>query len=152
MTELMNSKRHQGETIDALIQRFRMLKWRAAQGNAGIQMTWEWYAWLLLKAIGINQGNLAHIQQPTQGRFPNTQDEFEQVSMHLRRLGHIFENSPHNIAPSFTAPPGRMFPVWEQSSRRPGRLIQSLQTHGRTVRTIHGEEVLVQVTPSRQHL
>ena len=49
MSETMNFHRLSAqETTDALIQRFRMLKWRGAQRNAGINMTWEGYTWLLL--------------------------------------------------------------------------------------------------------
>ena len=39
MSELMSFHRQQGETTDPLISRFWLLKWRAAQGNTGINMT-----------------------------------------------------------------------------------------------------------------
>ena len=113
MSEIMNFHRQgANETTDALIQRFKMLKWRAAQGNAGINMTWEGYTWLLLKAVGLSQSTLIQVLQPFQGRFPNVEAEFDQMCMALRRLGHIYENTPHNIAHALHTPPGRMFPVF----------------------------------------
>ena len=36
--------------------------------------------------------------------------------MALRRLGHIFENSPHNLAHALHTPPGRMFPICDQGA------------------------------------
>ena len=116
MGEVMNFHRLKNETTDALIQRFKMLKWRAAQGNAGINMTWEGYSWLLLKAVGLNQNTLIQLLQPTMGSMPNTEPQFEAMCMALRRLGHIFENTPHNIAHALHTPPGRMFPIFDQSA------------------------------------
>ena len=116
MSETMSFHRQGNETTDALIQRFKMLKWRAAQGNAGINMTWEGYSWLLLKAVGLNQNTLIQLLQPTMGSMPNTEPQFEAMCMALRRLGHIFENSPHNLAHALHSPPGRMFPIFDQGA------------------------------------
>ena len=57
-------------------------------------MSWEMYAWLLLRACGVNQNQLLSILQPMQGRFPNTEQEFNVMELTLRRIGHILENAP----------------------------------------------------------
>ena len=51
-TELFGFSRRQGEQIDALISRFMVLRFRARE-HGGQGMTWEGYAWLLLKACGL---------------------------------------------------------------------------------------------------
>ena len=51
MRELMAFRRDRNESIDATLNRFRITRWRAATGNAGIQMSWEGYSWILLRAI-----------------------------------------------------------------------------------------------------
>jgi len=73
MTELMSFHAQRNETIDSVISRFRIIRWRGAQGNAGIQMTWEGYCWIFLRAIGMNGMQLVTLLQPFQGQFPITE-------------------------------------------------------------------------------
>ena len=63
-------------------------------------MSWEMYSWLLLRACGVNQNQLLNILQPMQGRFPNTEQEFNVMELTLRRMGHILENAPHEPSES----------------------------------------------------
>ena len=104
MKELMSFTKLSRETIDAIISRFRIIRWRAAQGNAGIQISWEGYSWILLKAIGVSGAQLVQILQPVQGHFPNNEQDFEAMCLTLRRMGHILENSPHNLAHALRHP------------------------------------------------
>ena len=67
-------------------------------GNAGIQMSWEGYTWILLRATGVSSQDLIHVLQPAQGQFPSTEPEFDAMCMTLRRMGHIRENAPNNLA------------------------------------------------------
>ena len=48
MVELMAFRRLPGEATDALVARFRTIRWRAAQGGAGMLLNWEGYSWLFL--------------------------------------------------------------------------------------------------------
>ena len=112
MTELMSFARRPGESTDAMIARFRTLRWRAAAGGAGINMTWEGYTWLLLKACGISAQQLMSLLQPTNGRFPTNEQDFENMLMMMRRMGHILENSAHNLAHQLRTPPASVFPTW----------------------------------------
>ena len=68
------------ETIDALLARFMSLRFRAQQGGGGV-MSWEMYSWLLLRACGCSQNQLLTILQPTMGRFPNTEEEFNAMQI-----------------------------------------------------------------------
>ena len=54
MQELMSSHRLHNERTDAMIARYRAVRWRAAQGDAGLLLNWEGYSWLLLRACGVN--------------------------------------------------------------------------------------------------
>ena len=152
MSEIMSFHRQNPqETTDALIQRFKMLKCRAAQGNAGINMTWEGYSWLLLKAVGLNQNTLIQLLQPTMGSMPNTEPQFEAMCMALRRLGHIFENSPHNLAHSLHTPQegcSRYSIRVLQQHNRPDSHSQSPRTLGKETRETPGVEVSVPATRS----
>ena len=109
MGELMSFARRPGESIDGLLSRFLTVRFRATDGGSGVAMSWEGYAWLLLKACGPTSTQLLAILQPTQGRFPATQAEFNGMSLCLRRMGHILEGSSGNIASQLRTAPGRHF-------------------------------------------
>ena len=89
--------------------------------NAGIQMSWEGYTWILLRAIGVSSSDLTNVLQPVQGQFPSTEADFDAMCMTLRRMGHIRENAPHNLAHAlrsndrgnamFVEPDGMAFPI-----------------------------------------
>ena len=113
MTELMSFHRAPNERTDALVARFRTLRWRAAQGGAGMLMNWEGYSWLLLRACGVNPTQLLQLLQPFQGRFPNTQQEFEDIQLALRRMARILEGQTGNLASSLRQAP-RNFGGWEE--------------------------------------
>jgi len=124
MRELLVFHRERNESIDAILNRFRRTRWRAAMGNAGIQMSWEGYTWILLRSIGVSCQDLINVLQPVQGQFPSTEPEFDAMCMTLRRMGHIRENAPHNLAHAlrsndrgnamFVEPDGMAFPVTQQ--------------------------------------
>ena len=110
VSELMQFSRRQGESIDGLLSRFLTLRYRATQGGNNMAMSWEGYSWLLLRACGVNQHQLLNILQPLQGRFPANEQEFTAMQLTLRRMGHILESAPHNVAAQLrTAPRGQTF-------------------------------------------
>ena len=104
VTELMSVHRQNNEAIDALMARFMPLRFRAQQGGGGV-MSWAMHSWLLLRACGCNQSQLLTILQPTMGRFPNTEEEFNAMQISLRRMGHILEGAPLNLASQLRTPP-----------------------------------------------
>ena len=128
MRELMSFQRDRNETIDSLLSKIRITRWKAAMGNAGIQMSWEGYTWILLRTIGVSSQDLISILQPVQGQFPSTEPEFEAMCMTIRRMGHIRENAPHNIAHAlrgdrgntmFAESPNMAFPVTPYAQAAP---------------------------------
>ena len=72
-------------------------------------MNWEGYSWLLLRACGVSSNQLLTILQPYQGRFPATQQEFEDMQLAIRRIARILENTPGNLAQSLRAVPRGAF-------------------------------------------
>ena len=109
ISELMQFTRQDGERIDALLARFLTLRVRATQGGAGMAMSWEGYSWLLTRACHVSQHQLLSLLQPFQGRFPADEAEFNNLQMAMRRMGHILEGSPNNIASQLRAPPAGAF-------------------------------------------
>ena len=109
ISELMQFSRNSNEPIDSMLARFLTLRFRASQGGNGVAMSWEGYSWLLLRACGINQHQLLNVLQPYQGRFPSTEAEFNAMQLTLRRMGHILEHTPGNIASQLRAAPTRNF-------------------------------------------
>ena len=47
--------------------------------------------------------------QPFAGRSPQNEPEFQALTLQLRRMGHILEQSPMNIASRLRQPPGRNY-------------------------------------------
>ena len=117
LSELMNFHRIGGESIDALQARFRTLRFRAQQGGQGLTMSWEGYAWQLLKACRVNHQQLLNILQPYQGRFPSSEPEFDSMQLTLRRMGHILENAHGNIAAQLRSSPSNFFTNDEQNAQ-----------------------------------
>ena len=120
-TELFHFHRNRGETIDELLSRFMTLRFRAGQ-NGGAAMSWEGYSWLLLRACGVNASQLMTILQPFQNRYPNTEPEFNAMSVALRRIGHILEHAPNNIATQLRTPQASGWFVGAPSSEPSGFL------------------------------
>ena len=89
--------RHSGERIDALLQRFDAAHVRA-QEHGGLQLSVQGAAWLLLRAIGVTDGQLMQLLQPIGGSLPTDAQQMEALRSGLRRMGHIIEGSPGNIA------------------------------------------------------
>jgi len=97
MTELMHFRRNQNERIDALIIRFDTLRQRAnAQGQ--LTMSIQGLVWLLLRACAVDDTQLMQLLMLTNELFPATQQEYDRLITLLKRMGHIIENSPNNVA------------------------------------------------------
>jgi len=55
-------------------------------------------AWLLLRACKVSDQHLMNLLTPMQGQFPATEQQLDQMFVMLRRMGHILEQSPGNLA------------------------------------------------------
>ena len=81
MIDLLNFHREGNESIDAMSVRFLALRHRAMAHGANLGMTWEGYAWLLLRACQCNANQLVQLLQPCAGRFPQNEPEFQALTL-----------------------------------------------------------------------
>ncbi|CAE7581720.1 RE1 [Symbiodinium sp. CCMP2592] len=95
--DLLTFTRRQGETVDTLISRFELTRQRARDEGGGA-VSIETGALLLLRACGVSSEQFQTLTQPFGLRLPNTEQEFTNMCHHLRRMGHIVERFPNNIA------------------------------------------------------
>ena len=97
MTDLMMFHKRGHERIDDLLTRFDVLRQRAV-GQGGVAMSVEGLSWLLLRACQPNDQQLLMLLQDFRGRYPANEAELRQLYTSLRRMGHILEDNPDNIA------------------------------------------------------
>ena len=97
MTAMMSFRRNDREPIDDMLARFDTLRVRAANVGQYVQST-EAYALQLLRAIGVNSEQIVNLLSPYGQRLPANDQQFEDMKNRLRRMGHILEAVPGNIA------------------------------------------------------
>ena len=103
--DLLSFSRRQGETVDTVISRFELTRQRArAEGGGAVSI--ETGALLLLRACGVSAEQFQVLTQPFGLRLPTTEPEFAAMTHHLRRMGHIVERYPNNIASGLRATSG----------------------------------------------
>ena len=95
--DLLSFTRRTGETVDTLVSRFEITR-RRAQDEGGGNMPVETSALLLLRACNVSPEQFQSLTQPFGLRLPSTEAELSQMVHSLRRLGHIVERFPNNIA------------------------------------------------------
>ena len=106
--ELMNFDRLPHESIDALITRFMAIRSRAQTGGR-MAMTWEGYSHLLLRACRVNPQQLVSLFSPFGGIPPTTEQQFSQMEMAIRRMGHILEGATFSLARQLQRPTQQTF-------------------------------------------
>ena len=97
IAELFNFSRHGNERIDDLLTRFDCINERA-QAEGAMHVSIQGITWLLLRACHVNDMQFQQLLMPTGGLFPATADQFTALQLQMRRMGHIVENAPGNIA------------------------------------------------------
>ena len=88
MTEMLAFARRQGESIDALLARYEVVRQRAANEGHFV-MSIEGCALQILKAAGFPWTQLSMLLHQFGGRMPNTEQEYQQLITQIRRLGHV---------------------------------------------------------------
>ena len=106
ISELNNFRRESGETTDSLLARFQTVLSRAST-QGGMAMPPQGLAWTLLRAVGVTPAQLIQLLAPMQGIFPSTLPQLEELLHYIRRMGHVLENHPGNIASAFGSRGGR---------------------------------------------
>jgi len=86
--------------VDVLITRFETIRARARTEGGGANISTESAALILLRAVGVSAEQFQRLTQPFGLRLPNNEAEFAQLTHNLRRMGHIIEHHPANIARS----------------------------------------------------
>ena len=111
MSDLMTFQRQRGEDIDTLLTRFDEIRQRARDQGIMI-MNVQGLSWLLLRACGVTNQQLIHLLTPLLGQFPATDQQLDVLFTGLRRMGHILEHAPGNLATALQgggAPAGAFF-------------------------------------------
>jgi hypothetical protein len=97
VNNLLNFHRRGNERINELLTRFETTRVRSVnEGN--FAMSVEGFTMILFRAVGLNEDQLLQVLSPLGGHFPQTDAQFDQASAYLRRMGHILENAPGNVA------------------------------------------------------
>lgn len=104
--DLLHFSRKGNEPVDVLIARFETIRGRARAEGGGANISTESAALILLRAVGVTSGQFQRLTQPYGLRLPNTEQEFSQMLHNLRRMGHIVEHHPSNIATTLNRPAG----------------------------------------------
>lgn len=95
--DLLSFSRRQGETVDALVSRFDITR-QMARREGGGAISVETAALILLRSCGVSSEQFQVLTQPFGLRLPANDLEFSQLCHHWRRMAHIVERHPNNIA------------------------------------------------------
>ena len=90
ISDFMNFDRIPGESIDALLVRFDVLRVRAQQ-RGGLGVNHGGLSWLLLRALRLNAEQTDRLLQFLGGALPQDDVQMGQLIERIRRQGHIFE-------------------------------------------------------------
>ena len=101
--DLLQFGRRGNESVDVLVSRLETIRCRARAEGGGANISTE-SALILLRAVGVSSEQFQRLTQPFGLRLPNTEQEFSQLLHGLRRMGHIVEHHPGNIATSLHRP------------------------------------------------
>ena len=91
--EFDDLRRDSNEPIDAFLARFNLVRRRAGARHNHSQLTSK-----LLREISLSHQQLSCILQPTNQTYPNDESEFTHMCILIRRICHITERTPNNIA------------------------------------------------------
>ena len=98
--DLLQFQRKGNESVDVLITRFETIRSRARAEGGGANVSTESASLILLRAIGVSSEQFQRLTQPFGLRLLNSEAELAQLMHQLRRMGHIIEHHPSNIADS----------------------------------------------------
>ncbi len=103
MTEMLAFTRRPGESINAVLARYEIVRQRAAVEGQFV-MSMEGCSLQLLRACNIQPNHLFTLLQPFRGQLPQDEPQFHEMCTQLRRFGHISEGTQGNIASSLQGP------------------------------------------------
>ena len=90
ISDFMNFDRIPGESIDALLVRFDVLRARAQQ-RGGFGINHGGLSWILLRSLRLNAEQTDRLLQFIGGALPHNDAEMGMLIERIRRQGHLFE-------------------------------------------------------------
>ena len=106
VSDFLNFARMPGESVDAFLVRFDILRNRAHM-RAGLGVNHQGLAWLLLRAVGVNVEQMERLLQPRNGNLPGDDAQFNALLERIRRQGHLYEGGMrHPTQQAGTGDPG----------------------------------------------
>ena len=90
ISDFMNFDRIPGESVDALLVRFDVLRARAQQ-RGGFGINHGGLTWILLRSLRTNAEQTDRLWQLIGGALPNNDVEMGMLIERIRRQGHLFE-------------------------------------------------------------
>ncbi len=103
MTDMMSFQRRPGEHINAVLTRYEIVRQRARNEGQFVMST-EGCALQILRACGVSTHQMMTLLQPFGTNLPRNEAELASLTSEMRRMGHILENTPGNIASSLHGP------------------------------------------------
>ena len=96
-SDFMEFRARANEGIEELLIRFDDTRQRAME-TGQLNMNIQGIVYTLVRALGLSSEQFTNLLQPLQGRLPQTEQEYDEFRLRVRRLGHIVERNPGNIA------------------------------------------------------
>ena len=88
LDDVFRFRRKAAESVDELLARFELLRYKAEQ-NGRLAMSEAGWAWLLLSAMHVPSAKWDVVLLPTRGNLPTTPAEYREMTIYLRRVGHL---------------------------------------------------------------
>ena len=121
VSEFLAFARQAGESVDALLVRFDVLRNRAAL-RGGLGMNAAGLSWLLLRALNLPPDLLDRLLAPLGGQMPQNDAQLAELMQRIRRQGHLYEQGyRYSHRQGGVGDPGTYyFPVVPGASSVPG--------------------------------
>ena len=101
--DLMRFQGRAGENVDALLARFDEVSARAAE-DGQLQLSVSHVAATIISATGVSADQFQRLLEPTNGLLPRTGQELTALRTRIRRMGHVIEQYPNNLASQLLKP------------------------------------------------
>ena len=118
VSEFLAFARLPGETVDAFLVRFDVLRNRAAM-RGGLGMNPAGLSWLLIRALGLPPDLLDRLLAPLGGQLPQNDAQLLELMQRVRRQGHLYEQGyRHSNRQGASGDPGAyFFPVMQNPAQ-----------------------------------
>ena len=95
LSDFFGFTRHQGESIDEVLSRFDIARYKAEQ-QGGLRLNEVGLSWMVLKTLNIPVGAWPTLLAQHLGNLPNNAAQFQEFLAYVRRNGHLHERKGIN--------------------------------------------------------